>query len=319
MGKLEKLKSFLKDEFKRIFPNYRHLAIKLPLILYGLYLIIFEILHFTSTTFFCTICHSESFSKKTAEQSAHKNFECGDCHTPHTLIAKAYQKITVLPDLIPEITGHYEIPKIPKKPLNFKITDESCTNCHSPETRIFSLSGDLILDHKKHMEIHPNKPLEIKVAGETTAMIQFNGDEECIYCHFNVAHSVDEENYRPRMNFCMRNCHDGKTAPDTCSLCHKNKPLPDSHKAKDWYEVHGERASVENCTICHGWVEDYCSECHSKRPKSHTLNWKSTHKHEAKSDPSGCAACHKSEFCLKCHGISPLEGIKPPRVAPPGK
>ena len=318
-GFLSSLKAFINDEIRRLFPNWKHAVIKIPLILYGLYLILFEILHFTSTTVFCTICHSESFSKETAEKSAHKNFECGDCHTPHTFVAKAYQKITVIPDLIPEITGHYEIPKIPKKPLNFRVTDENCTHCHSPETRRFTLSGDLVLDHEKHAKIHPTKPLEVVVAGKTTATIQFIGNEECIYCHFNVAHSVDTENYRPRMNFCMRNCHNDETAPSKCSLCHTNKPLPPSHQAKDWYEIHGERAAVEDCTKCHGWVENYCAECHKNRPESHDKIWKSTHKNEAKRDPSGCAACHESKFCLKCHGISPLEGVKPPQVAPPAK
>ncbi|MCX7831485.1 MAG: NapC/NirT family cytochrome c, partial [Actinobacteria bacterium] len=311
------MKEFFKDEFRRLFPNWRHAAIKIPLILIGLYLMIFEVLHYTSTTQFCTICKSEAFAKKTTEKSSHRNLECGDCHTPHTFFGKTYQKITVLPDIIPELTGHYEIPKIPKKPLNFRITDESCTDCHSPETRKFTLSGDLIMDHVEHSKIHPMKPLEIVVAGEHTATITFVGNEECIYCHFNVAHSADEENYRPRMNFCMRNCHNNEIAPDKCDLCHTNKPLPANHRAKDWYEVHGERAKTEDCVKCHGWVEDFCSECHKKRPKSHDKAWRSTHKKEAKQDPSGCAACHEAKFCLKCHGISPLEGIQRPKVSPP--
>lgn len=311
------LKQFIIDELKRIFPNWKHALIKLPIILYGLYLIVFEVLHYTSTTKFCTICKSESFSKATVEKSSHREIECGDCHTPHTLFAKAYQKITVIPDLIPELTGHYEIPKIPKKPLNFQITDKSCTECHSPETRRFTLSGDLVLNHEEHMKIHPMKPLEIVVAGEHTATINFIGNERCIYCHFNVAHSKDEQNYRPRMTFCMRNCHDGKIAPDRCNLCHTNKPLPPNHKQRNWYEIHGERARVENCEKCHGWVEDYCSNCHQKRPKSHDKTWKTNHKLEARKDPSGCAACHESGFCLKCHGISPLEGIQKPSVYPP--
>lgn len=315
----ERIKEFIADELYRLFPNWRHAAIKIPIILYALYLILYEILHFTSTTAFCTVCHSEQFAKETTAKSSHKNLECGDCHTPHSLVGKIYQKITVLPDIIPEITGHYEIPKIPKKLANLDITDKSCRYCHSPETRNFTLSGDLILDHVKHSKIHPQKPLEIVVAGVTTATITFNGNEGCIYCHFNVAHAKEKIDYRPRMTFCMRNCHNNEIAPDKCDLCHTNKPLPPSHKAKDWYEVHGERAAVEDCVPCHGWVEDYCSECHKKRPKSHDKLWRSTHKTEARRDPSGCAACHEAKFCLKCHGISPLEGVKRPVVSPKGK
>jgi len=129
-------------------------------------------------------------------------------------------------------------------------------------------------------------------------------------------------------------CH----TKQSCDECHKGA-LPESHKAPDFLEKHGElakaldwktrasnktasltasafvrRSNQQVCSTCH--TKQFCDNCHmGKKPKSHEQpnfvgrgtrdagRGKSGHALEAlKKGTQSCQTCHSQQFCLNCHG-----------------
>lgn len=292
----EKLKVIL----KKIFPNWIHILIKVPIILVVLYVLTLGLLYVTSVPGFCQICHEMKPYYKRWKESTHANVGCIDCHVEPDILSQLHHKIIAMKELYYHITGKYEYPIVPKELVP---VDESCERCHSVK-REFNLTGDLKMPHEKHMEIIADEPLELVVSGEVTAEVHFEG-QRCVYCHLNVVHAPKEQDRRPQMEFCMDNCHNGEKAPENCDLCHTKKNVPASHKRADWLEVHGSKTTEEDCKACHAWRPDYCKACHEEKPESHTATWRTFHGETAEEDREGCVACHKDSFCMKCHGILP--------------
>lgn len=289
----------VKYYLKRFFPNWKHIAVKVPIILVILYYVILGLLWVFSTPTFCQTCHEMQPYGKQWKESTHANVPCYTCHGHRDFIGKIVSKVEALSELYHHITGTYEFPIAPKK----FTSDHNCTYCHPP-TREFTLSGDLIDPHEKHHEVHVEGPLVVWLNGESTVTLEFNG-QHCVYCHLNVVHADKEDSRRPQMEFCMENCHDGSKATDECDACHTKKNVPPSHQAADWFEVHGQKQTEEDCAGCHDWRPDFCAECHKKRPPSHTDTWRTFHGDEARRDREGCYACHSDQLCVKCHGVVP--------------
>lgn len=157
---------------------------------------------------------------------------------------------------------------------------EACQKCHT-SYRSVSPGGDLLIPHRAHVQV-----LHL----------------ECVNCHKNLVHSVNHRGFnRPEMRTCLQ-CHNGVKASDKCVDCHTQKISPDTHKRKDWLQVHGQRNEFQECGTCHEWTPTYCVKCHEKRPASHAGNWKKGHGPEAKKRGPGCLVCHGGEkFCKKCH------------------
>ena len=301
MPDLENIWGRFLDFLKRFFPNWIHIVIKVPIILFILYHLINAGLYVSSTPTFCrTFCHEMQMYARAWDKSSHAKIGCYTCHGHRDFIGKILGKVESLKELYYHILKIYEYPIISKK----FTSDHSCHYCHS-ENRKYTLPGDLIDPHEKHKDIKANSVLKVSAFGEVHN-VEFTG-QECVYCHFNVVHEKSVLKRRPQMEFCYDNCHNGKDAPDKCDACHTNKPLPESHKAKDWYQIHGKLAEKENCAACHQWREEnFCKACHKIRPRSHTPKvWKSTHKERAKVNKEGCKACHTNDFCLECHGVLP--------------
>ncbi|MCX7832345.1 MAG: NapC/NirT family cytochrome c [Actinobacteria bacterium] len=284
---------------KKFFPNWIHIVIKVPIIIYLLYAFINYMLFIFSTPTFCQTCHEMKVYHAQWLDSNHANVGCYDCHGHKTFFSKIFAKVESLSELYHHLTGTFEVPIAPKK---FS-SDHNCKYCHPNDVKRV-LPGDLIDPHKKHEEVHVEGKLAVMLNGTEKKELEFNG-QHCVYCHLNVVHADKKEDRRPQMEFCMQNCHNGKKATDECSACHTDKPLPESHKAANWYEIHGAMAKKEDCRKCHAYTENFCQECHKNRPKSHDKSWKSTHKFKAKADRQNCYACHKDEYCLNCHGIVP--------------
>lgn len=295
----ERVKETSKYYLKKFFPNWIHIAIKVPIIIYLLYAFINFMLYVFSTPTFCQSCHEMKVYHAQWVDSTHAKVGCYDCHGHRDFIGKIIGKVESLAELYYHITDSYEKPIRPKK---FS-SDHNCQYCH-PKGVKRHLPGDLIDPHEKHEKVHVSGKLAVALNGTEEIDLEFNG-QHCVYCHLNVVHADKKEDRRPQMEFCMGNCHNGRKATDACDACHTDKPLPPSHKAADWYDIHGKMAEKEDCRKCHAYTENYCQECHKKRPKSHDKAWKSTHKYKAKTDRQNCYACHKDEYCLNCHGIVP--------------
>jgi hypothetical protein len=209
------------------------------------------------------------------ETSAHTSASCDDCHVEPRALAQTAFAARMLVEFYLQWAPDRE-PDVLATPAN-----TACESCHI-DLRAVSASGDLLIPHRAHVDI-----LEM----------------ECVECHdFLVHEETPEGTHTPRMVGCME-CHDGEQAKDTCEACHTAKGAPDNHSTSDWLITHPEQESPE-CEECHGWTEDWCTECHTRRPPSHGDDWRSVHRDRV-AERRNCEACHEGEFCVRCHGEVP--------------
>ena len=166
-------------------------------------------------------------------------------------------------------------------------TNDACLGCHM-DLRTVSPSGDLNIPHRAHVEM--------------LAM-------QCVDCHNFLVHEPGPDGTnRPTMEGCLT-CHDGETAKDDCSACHTDKDQPTSHGEPVWLVEHP-LAVDASCAQCHDWTEEWCSDCHAKRPASHGEDWRQRHRLVVE-ERRNCEACHQGEFCVECHGEVPQLNFDP--------
>lgn len=215
--------------------------------------------------------------------SEHVKAPCRSCHVPPGALAQTgfvgrmlgefYLSIITRPDTLDE----FPVP-----------TTEACSSCHM-ELRAVSPAGDLNIPHRAHVDV-----LGIP----------------CVRCHAGLAHSKGTSGTgKPTMEACLT-CHDGVQAKDSCSACHTDKAAPASHRAADWSTAHPERLAGDGCEKCHKWRDDWCADCHTRRPKSHVKNWRTVHRDRVATHRN-CEACHEAAFCVRCHGEVPSLDFDP--------
>ncbi len=211
--------------------------------------------------------------------STHAEIECVECHSKP-------ESIELTTFYLQRGLEFYLRPFLQlSKPFSWKKPrNEACDVCHTSSRRA-SPSGDLLIPHKAHVKV-----LKMK----------------CIDCHQYVVHKKNPEGkHTPRMITCLK-CHNGKRADNQCKSCHKKKSYPVSHRDKSWLVVHSEKEKekAEDCVKCHGWVKDYCKDCHVRKPVSHAGRWRTVHRDKIV-DNRNCSTCHKDKFCVRCHGELP--------------
>lgn len=229
---------------------------------------------------FCGTCHSQIY--KTWSTSTHKHVSCSDCHVKPDLKSIILSRLGLTKTILMKITFLRDR----ERPDGFSghPPNELCDHCHKVK-RAVSPSGDLRIPHSAHTKLR-------KLS--------------CIDCHRGLVHKKSSiKRSRTSMIGCYR-CHDGKKAPNSCSICHTEKSLPDDHRSPDWLNIHSQvqRADPDYCVRCHGWVKDYCNECHQRKPRSHLTGWpgwRAKHQVYILSDEKrGCSQCH-GEVCVSCH------------------
>jgi len=147
------------------------------------------VLHETSTTEFCYLCHShESFIKPEYEASSHfRNLagvraECADCHLPHdNWFELVWTKAVVSLDIIPELAGKldtaekYEAHRAEMATSvwrQFRENDSKfCRSCHSFDAM------DLENQERRTARQHSRAP---------------ENGETCIDCHYGIVHVAPE-------------------------------------------------------------------------------------------------------------------------------
>ncbi len=233
---------------------------------------------YTTSPVFCKSCHVMVPYYNDWNTSTHSSIGCVTCHIEpgfmNQVLGRARTAIYIIRFFL---AGSGNIGT--SKPSN-----NVCLQCHIAEKRV-TAAGDLIIPHPLHV----------------TKM-----ELTCLECHSNLVH------HRPKgakksvvpMETCLT-CHNGKKATDRCDACHTEKAYPASHKRPDWLKVHGALSKTENCNECHGWRPDWCSECHQKKPASHIGRWRTNHRFKVAPDRKNCLACHKTQFCVRCHGVMP--------------
>ncbi len=136
-----------------------------------------------------------------------------------------------------------------------------------------------------------------------------HASEDCSKCHGNIAESAGIPAPHLSMDECM-SCHAERGASRDCSVCHQTisrKWEPPTHEL-GWEQVHGkifrakDPALVNRCSLCHD-EETSCRACHAlKKPRDHTTFWRiGGHGVAVSIDRSRCFACHRTDFCERCH------------------
>lgn len=183
---------------------------------------------------------------------------------------------------------------------------KDCNDCHS----------------EKHVKIAPLPDAYVSVIGlrpkPASVKIYPSGPTnmaQCQYCH------ADLDNIVPgRLIF----AHAAHLQRDySCETCHPKFGHTANGPAKP---------DMQSCYRCHGLQHQgqglvataECNKCHPPgfklMPDNHTTQFVAGgHKGRASSDPSYCAMCHKTQFCVECHsgrGTGPNAPKKP--VVPEG-
>jgi hypothetical protein len=175
-----------------------------------------------------------------------------------------------------------------------------CASCHDD-----AVASECGLCHAD-----PENPTPVPVP-EREVVFSHRGHLEremaCGDCHRDVA-DADRPSPRhmPDMPLCAR-CHDGRSAPDECTLCHSDTAgLARRAHPEGWMRAHKYRAAQDDagCRPCHR-TTDACLECHEGDnlvQTSHPLNYRFFHAQEAKGKEKECAVCHANPtFCNTCH------------------
>lgn len=236
---------------------------------------------FSSQPGFCGgTCHEMKPAYDNWKTSVHAEVTCNACHIEPGTVNLLIHKVMSYKEIVAHVTTYSKEDAPPVVAKHLKPVNDACTQCHSAN-REYSFSGDLKVPHQLHIQ-----------KGLT-----------CPQCHSRMVHGTEEQR-KPKMEVCLT-CHDGKKAPDECGACHTKKAVPASHRQANWYQVHGQLSKTVNCQKCHNWRPDWCMDCHKKKPESHQVLWRSSHGDRATTDRAGCNACHKLDFCMRCHGIQP--------------
>lgn len=218
---------------------------------------------------------------ETWTESVHASVACQQCHIQPGFAPRTAYNARMLGEFYLSLVMGSREPQLLKRPLN-----AACGSCHI-DLRTVSPTGDLKIPHRAHVNA-----LEM----------------QCVTCHEFLVHELSPEGqHKPRMEACLE-CHDGERAKNACTTCHTDKAAPEGHQAKDWVVVHALRQSEEDCESCHAWTDDWCVECHTRKPGSHGTKWRSAHP-VAVENRRNCEACHQGDFCVRCHGEVPQLNI----------
>ncbi len=234
-------------------------------------------MYITTRNQYCSTCHAMEQFYGSWERSTHAYADCVSCHVAPGLVNDIGHVARSTRELYTNLISS------PEHSTNFSLpTNQICFACHT-EYRTISASGDLLIPHKQHVKLR---------------------SLSCVNCHRYLVHYKNPEGKNtPSMTICYK-CHNGVQASKDCKACHTKKSYPDTHKAAEWFQVHGGLAKEQGkeCARCHGWTPKYCEECHQKRPPSHAgVIWRTNHKDAGKIRESGCYVCHGKTFCKNCH------------------
>lgn len=296
----------------------------------------------------CSTCHPASFKLKPASHDAADFAHGGHAALAMTPIdrstgkpattaaakAAAKQAIADEKEAEAEGSGNDMLKLVPVDQLNYcatcHVVDTFCTGCHGME-----MPHSAEFKTKTHGQISKTKMAKCDMCHQ----VKKNNYEFCNKCHHGTKigwtydTKVDWKLQHGKaatekgVSGCLGACH----SKQFCVDCHtKTKPIPASHKAKDW--LHGKLTvteygtsaaaptaahavtalkSVESCEICHGTGganAKFCKDCHGMQ-MPHPDSFKQNHVSAAK-DKAACQKCHQfKEVCSDCHHEGAKNGV----------
>ena len=275
------------------------LVIVLNIFLLFAILLVFEVEFTAYSTAFCTSCHEMKSQELGWQESTHSKIQCIGCHR-----LGLWQKGGM-------VWAHFG-----RKSVSGLSSAVVCLQCHKEE-RIVTPSGDLKIPHRNHLDL-----------------------TECRRCHPATGHAKESESGGQEvivMGVCLK-CHYKKAETLGCRGCHQHPPMTPAHLTEDWSQYHGgaARENLTACNSCHGYTlflnseikhtaeqaltspanyardNEFCSQCHRRRPASHTFYFLYKHPRSALDNEDRCLVCHSWNFplptqnsadlfCQKCH------------------
>jgi len=224
-----------------------------------------------------------------------------------------------------------------------------CTKCHTPSFDLIPADHQPIKDYagKPHADA-------IKHTGVNGCMMCHTASKDCNPCHVkeNVQVAQLPDTYvsvigqRPKPAS-IKVFPTGPTNMSQCVYCHPDLDnilpgrlifahavhLTRAYKCEVCHPKFGhtstgpDRPDMQGCYRCHGLqhqgqglvATEECDKCHPPGfkliPENHTDKFiKGDHKVRASADPSYCAMCHKTTFCVDCH-----QGRSTSKNAPTGQ
>jgi len=199
-----------------------------------------------------------------------------------------------------------------------------CYHCHSQQSCDECHKGALPESHKApdFLERH-GKLLALKAGQGTKDM---GKEQACATCHTQRFCQNCHEGAKPKSHkqpgfvgqrrrgaeqrksghalealrkgvFSCQTCH----ALSFCTNCHGTEmPHPDNFVA---VHVLKARKDMALCQRCHTWDETSCRDCHSKRPLSHTPDFRESHSQRIADGGMSCQVCHGRNACADCHKL----------------
>ncbi len=99
-----------------------------------------EVVHYSESVPFCTLCHTMEPQDKSYHASTHANVAtCGDCHVTPTVAGFIKAKLEGTRELKNLVFNTYPIPIPPIEHAKMPKSTDTCTNCH----QVSSLGGNL--------------------------------------------------------------------------------------------------------------------------------------------------------------------------------
>lgn len=239
---------------------------------------------------FCAVCHTKSYCQDCHKDTFHtpkwmaehsKGFKarpaiCKECHTQPSFCVECHKGA--------EPKSHTP-DWIHRHALELRVSRDSqqaCTTCHEQSFCTSCHEGKRPKSHEHPEYVIVRAPLgERRITKSKHALEALEhmrrGDinfSACATCH--------------KIDFC-RNCH-GVVIPH-----------PDGYYAQ--LHVEEARKFMVQCLRCHNWNDQQCRLCHSKRPPSHTPNFREGHPQLVTDGGMSCQVCHGRNACSDCHKL----------------
>jgi len=154
----------------------------------------------------------------------------------------------------------------------------TCETCHSTRTQRLTTIAP-----RSHLPA-TERPLDHTLAFRRDHVEAANDGARCAGCHTQMSGN----------------------AQNSCDECHQSM-RPADHRITFRELDHGTEAAAnrDRCATCH--VVEFCTACHSQRPRSHGFAgmFANDHGHLARANVRSCMTCHDTQRdCAPCHDRS---------------
>jgi len=152
-------------------------------VLFMVFLIEFD--HFTSTSEFCTTCHSMQYAEDSYRQSAHYNSDsgvradCGHCHVSEGVFAATWDHAVGMIDLLKQIKGELVGPDYDDPIIN---------TLHLPEAAFAARDWFRKNDSATCKRCHVIEAVQGKRPDTAQIHAEDAVGKTCIDCHYNLVH-----------------------------------------------------------------------------------------------------------------------------------